>query len=279
MTPKGNQTTPFAGGFRGGLRGKPTSSDEHLIAPNLPEELVRAQIVPFTVFDPGDNRFDGMKVSQVGEPLLGLRDEVGEVRFRILHSHSLPRIPGGDTESDSVFANGAGDGLDDFEGEPGAVLDRSTVFVCPLVRDVLQELVWEVSVGEMELDTVESGLVDSLVSGIGVPLDVGLDFFDRHGTWGRVGRGHRDGGWTDKFEAGVLRLEQLKVRGAAESPKLEEDVRAVGVDSIYNLWEGEVRSNFIGRCERGSPSSKLGPDLRYRCTERGGMPQRLGGWW
>jgi hypothetical protein len=103
-----------------------------------------------------------MKVSEVGEPLFCLRDKVGKGRFRVFHPHSLPRIPRGDAESDSVFSNGLGDGFDDFEWEPGPVLDRSTVFVCPLVRDVLKELIWEVSVGEVELDSVESGLLTAL---------------------------------------------------------------------------------------------------------------------
>jgi hypothetical protein len=130
-----------------------------------------------------------MKVSKVREPFLGLRDEVGEGRFRVLHPHSLPGIPRGDTESDSVFANGVGDGFEDFEREPGTVLNRSTVFVRPLVRDVLEELVWEVSVGEVELDPIESGLVDGLVGGSGVPLDVGVDFFDCQRTRGRSMKG------------------------------------------------------------------------------------------
>jgi len=204
MTSKGDQPAKLVGGFRGVLRGVPASRDEHLIAPNLPEEVVRVQTVVVTVFDPRDTTFGGMKVSEVREPLFGLRDKVGESRFRVLHSHSLPGIPRGDTESDPIFANGVGDGFDDFEREPGTVLNRSTVCVGPLVRHILEELVWEVSVGKVKLDTVESGLVDSSVSSSGVPLGIGLDFFDRQRTWRLVGRRDRDGGWADKFEAGVL---------------------------------------------------------------------------
>jgi len=207
MASKCNQATQLADGFRGALRGIPTSTDEHLVAPNLPQELVRVQIVGFTVIGSSDKRFDDVKVSEVGEPLLGLRDKIGESRFRVIHSHSLPVIPRGDAESDPVFADDAGDGLDNFEREPGTVLNRSTVFVCPVVRDVLEELVWEVSVGEVELDAVESGLVDGFVSSSSVPLGVRLDLFGRHGTWGLVGRGHGDGGWANIFEAGVLSLE------------------------------------------------------------------------
>ena len=241
MTPKGDQAALLADGFHGALRVVPTNGDEHLIAPNLPQELVRVRFIGLTVFFTRDTRFDNVKVSEVREPLFGLRDEVAEGRFRVLHSHSLPGVPRGDTESDPVFADGVGDGFDNFEREPGTVLHRSTVFVCPLVRDVLEELVWEVSVGRVELDAVEPGLINGFVGGSGVPLDVGLDFFDRHRAWGRVGRGHGNRGWSDEFEVGVLGLEELDVCGSAESPKLEEDVRAVGVDCVYNLWELEVR--------------------------------------
>ena len=177
-----------------------------------------------TVFDAGNTRFDGMKVSKVGEPFFGLRDEVSEGWFRVLHLHSLPGIPGGDTESDSIFANGIGDGFDDFQREPGTVLNRSAVFICPLIRDVLEELVWEISVGEVELDTVESSSVDGFVGSGGMPLDVSLDLLDCQRTRSRVGRGHGDGGRANQFETGVLGLEQFNVRGATESPELEVDV-------------------------------------------------------
>ena len=68
-------------------------------------------------------RFDEMEVGKVGKPLFRLGDKVSEGRFRVLHPHSLPRTPGGNPEPDSVLANDLGDGFDDFEWEPGAILD------------------------------------------------------------------------------------------------------------------------------------------------------------
>ena len=110
MTSKGNQAAQCVGGFCGGLGGMPTSGDERLIAPNIPEELVRlSRTVALAVFDTRDTRFDGMNVSGVREPLFDLRDKVGEGWFRVLHLHSLPGIPRGDADSDSVFANGVSD--------------------------------------------------------------------------------------------------------------------------------------------------------------------------
>ena len=165
-----------------------------------------------------------MKVGEVGKPLFCLRDKVGEGWFRVFHPHSLPGIPGGDAESDSVFANGLGDGFEDFEWEPCTVLNRSPVLVCPLVRNVLEELIWEVSVGKMELNSVKSGLVDGAVGGVSIPLSVGFDLFDCQRAGGRVGRGDGDSRCADQFKTGVLGLEQLKVCGTTESPELEEDV-------------------------------------------------------
>ena len=206
MTSKGDQATLGVGGLRGSLRGISTSSDEHLISPNLSEEVVRVYTIGFLIIDTRNNRFDGVKVSEVGEPFAGLRDKVGEGRFWVFHPHRLPGIPRGDAESDSIFANGVGYGFDDFKWEPGTVLDRSAVFVCSLVGDVLEELIWEVSVGEMELNSVESGLIDGFIGGVGVPLDVCFDLFNCQRTRGWVGRRNGDGGCADKFKAGVLRF-------------------------------------------------------------------------
>ena len=224
MTSEGNQATPGVDGLCGGLRGISTGSDEHLISPNLSEEIVRIYLIAVAIIVASDARFCGMKVSEVGEPLLCLGDKVGEGRLRVFHPHPLPGIPGGDPECDSIFADGLGDGFEDFEWEPGTVLDRPTVLVCPLVRNVLEELVREISVGGMELNSVESGLIDGSICGVGIPLDVGFDLFDRQRTRGRVGRGHGDGRWAHKVKFGVLGLEQLYVCGATESPELEEVV-------------------------------------------------------
>ena len=171
-----------------------------------------------------DTRFDYMEVSEIREPLSCLRDEVGEGWLCVLHSHPLPGIPGGNAECETVFTDGLGDRFDDFEWEPSAVLNRSSVFVRPLVRDVLEELIWEVSVGEMELDSVKSSPVDSSISGVGVPLNVSLDFVNGQRTGSGIGRGNGDGGCANEFKVGVLGLEQFDVCGTTEGPKLEEDV-------------------------------------------------------
>ena len=165
-----------------------------------------------------------MNVSKVGESLFRLRDKVSEGGLRILHPHSLPAVPRRNAESDSIFANGLGDGLDNFEREPGTVLNRSAIFVRALVGDILKKLVWKVSVGEVELNPVKPSLVDGSVGGVSVPLDVSLNFVNRQGARSRVGGRNGDGGCADKFKVGVFGFKKFYVRGATESPKLEEDV-------------------------------------------------------
>ena len=201
------------------------------------------------IIDAGDARFDGMKISKVGEPFFCLGNKVGESWFRVFHPHSLPSVPGGDAESNSVLANGLRDRFDDFKRKPGPVLNRPTIFVRSLVRDVLEELIWKVSIGEVKLDPVESGLVDGPVGCVGMPLDVGLDFVDRHRTGSRVGWRNGDGRWADNFRVGVLGLEQFDVCGATVSPELDKDVRAVGVDGVYDLGSGNFRQWTCSRSE------------------------------
>ena len=183
-----------------------------------------------------------MQVSEVGEPLLCLRHKVGEGRSRILHPHPLEGVPGGNPESNPVLADRLGYGLDDLEREPGPILHRSPVFVRPLVRDVLKELIWEISVGEVKLYPVESGLVDGPVGGVDVPLDVSIDFVGRHRTRNGVRGGYRDGRRADDFGVGVLGLEQFELCGATVGPELNEDVRTVGVDGIYDLGEQTIET-------------------------------------
>ena len=202
VTSKGNQAALRVGRLRGGLRGISPCSDVHLVSPDLPKEIVR-----FHVISARDNRFDGVEISEIGVSFFGLGDEVGEGWFRVFHLQSLPGTPRGDAESDAIFADDIGDGLDDFEWESGTVLNGPAVLVCPLVGNVLKELVWEISVSEVELDSVKSGLVNGFIGGIGVPLHATFDLFDRQRTRGRMGRADGDSGWADKFKTWVFRLE------------------------------------------------------------------------
>ena len=93
MTSEGNQPAQCAGRFHSGLRGVPAGGDENLITPNLPQELVRVRVVVLVVVRASHTGFDRMKVSEVREPLLNLRDIVRKRWLRVLHPHPLPGTP------------------------------------------------------------------------------------------------------------------------------------------------------------------------------------------
>lgn len=61
--------------------------------------------------------------------------------------------PRADTYRSAFGADGRSDIVDHFERESCAVLDGPAVLVCAVVRDVLEELVHEVSIRVMDLDT------------------------------------------------------------------------------------------------------------------------------
>ena len=224
VTSKGNQAALLVGGLRGRQGGISSCSDVNLISPDLPKEIVRINPCGVTVVDATNEGFDNMEISEAGVSFFRLRDQVGEGWFRVFHPHSLPGTPGREPEPHSIPADGIGDGFDDFEWESGTVLDRPAVLVCSSVGNILEKLVREEPVGEVELDSVESGLVNSSTCSVGIPLRVNFDLFGRQRTRSRLGRVDGDGGCTNNFKAGVLRLEQFNVCSAAEGPKLKENV-------------------------------------------------------
>lgn len=93
----------------------------------------------------------------------------------------LNPVKGGDTEEEGhVFGDGSTDGLNNLEGEAGAVLERSSVLVGTLVGEGREERVEEVSVSVVDLDDVVSG-VNSALGGGSEGINGGLDLLLGHG--------------------------------------------------------------------------------------------------
>ena len=59
--------------------------------------------------------------------------------------------------ANSTSAPHGDDGVGHFEQEPGAVFDRAAVAVVALVGAVLQELIKQIAVRAVDLDTIEAG--------------------------------------------------------------------------------------------------------------------------
>lgn len=96
-----------------------------------------------------------MDVSHLRVTLPQLLDKVAERVLDLLsrlHLHALEGRVRREPNSDAVGADGVGDGACDLERETGAVLDRAAVLVGAVVRDRLEELVEEVSVGAARIN-------------------------------------------------------------------------------------------------------------------------------
>jgi len=90
----------------------------------------------------------------------------------------LDTVRGGQAQEHGLFGREVcANGLDDLEQQTGTVLERATIVISALVGDGGQELVDQVTVGAVDLDSVHASLVgaDSTVS---KSLDNLGDLFD-----------------------------------------------------------------------------------------------------
>ena len=116
-----------------------------------------------------------MQIGQA-ERLQG-RSGVEEDRGRIAVDRSVGAVRRRQTDADPVRADGGDHGGRDLQHEAGAVLDRTAITVVALVGTILEELVDQIAVGGMDLDTVEAGL-PRLFGGVDIVSDDALDFVD-----------------------------------------------------------------------------------------------------
>ena len=110
---------------------------------------------------------------------------------------TLELAPRAEADAGLRCADGLDDGVDDLEAEARAVLDRPAVLVRAFVGTVVQELLDEVPVRAVYLDSVESRTANGVLRGLRVPPDVLLDLvwltsvlsFAEKGIDGRDGLG------------------------------------------------------------------------------------------
>jgi len=133
---------------------------------------------------------------------------------------TLVSIPRTDTHPCPIFAYTSCDGFNDFQTEPIPILDASTVSVRPLIRNILDELINQVSISSVDFYTVEPRF-DRVLGGSYELLDVILNLELRHLPWGAVLGMQRDGGWSDERES--FNLEYLGFCAPAKGPHLEVD--------------------------------------------------------
>ena len=152
-------------------------------------------------------------------------------------------------------ADGLDDGVDDLEAEARSVLDRPAVLVRPVVGYVLlwgvslsslllarrthQELINQVAIRAVDLDTIEARALDRVLGSSRVPLHVLLDLGDGERARCLVVAGELDRGGSDVVEGGVFRFQLSRNSRASEGPELEVDEGALGVDCVCDLALGE----------------------------------------
>ena len=168
-------------------------------------------------------------VVHVDEPETGQRVEVGPVGgHRVAIERGFARHGGAGRDADPdplASAPNLGHGRNDVERKPQPVLQAATVAVGPFVGAVADELLQEVVVGRVDLDTVETRLLGAS-GGVPVIFDDGRDLVRLQRTrrdvvlQAGVGEGlalRRDGRGGDRKGAVV----QARMGDAAGVPELE----------------------------------------------------------
>lgn len=121
----------------------------------------------------------------------------------------------------------------DLQHEARAVLDRPSILVRPRVGISLEKLIQEVTVGRVDLDSVEPRFQHRVFCSGGVQLHVFFDLFHGQRARGLV-TFQWDGARSDMWVPALL-LKYCWVCDAAERPKLEINVRFVFVYRIRDL--------------------------------------------
>ena len=123
----------------------------------------------------------------------------------------------------------------------------------------------------MHLYAIEACL-DSVARCLGVQFNVFFEFrnckFTRNDYFSFTRMTERDGAGSNEIEATFL-LENSRISSTSKGPKLEEDVRAIGVDGIRNL--GAVKSVSgvgAGYGDKHKPISNQRPVQRSRYLAR-----------
>src|SRR5262249_48954662 len=119
------------------------------------EEPLDRQIVKGRNRGPARVALDHMKISETSTRQC--RGDVVEEALRIAVSDVVLPVLRRDAHAGALGTNRSGHRVDDLEQEPHAVLDAASISVRALVGTVAQELIDQISVRAMYLDTVEAG--------------------------------------------------------------------------------------------------------------------------
>lgn len=179
--------------------------------------------------------------------LLQLLAEEGPGFHALLAAGLIEQTEGRQTDGQVLFADGLGQLIHQFQDEAAALLRRAAILISPLVDVGAEELLREISIATVQLDTVEANFHRRRGRSAEV-LDCLLDM--RHGQldgWmvrvpDRLRRAHR--------RVGIALLgsvpgrgrgrnswvaRHLRDGGTARVPQLAVDVPSLGVHRIHDL--------------------------------------------
>ncbi len=215
------------------------------------------------------SRFGGVPLHhvQVGQPKSVERlHDVAESRIGVGVGHGVEGVGRRQADPDPVPAPDFHNRLGHFEQQTRAVGDWAAIDVVAPIAAVAQELVEQIAVGAMHLDTVEAGAQGVACGGAVLVDDVG-DFAERqrarrHEIARAVEgvrmalRPNRRG--RDRQGAAGL---QARVRDAPDVPKLQKDPAIAGMD---RLGHAAPSRNLLGAMNAGRVgiAQALGRNLR-----------------
>jgi len=215
------------------LRDEATSNDDRArLSPDIDQEV---DTLGYRTFDVGvcaDSRFNDVEVCQF--QLLQFFRIVAELGHGVLHLHSLEVGEWTHADAHLIGTDRLDDGLGNLQTESRSLLDAASPGIGPLVANILQELVDQVAIGAVDLNSIEASL-DGVLRRLLVVSNELPDLLLGHGSRrstaleGDIARAQ------DPRLVPQLLLQDSGVRRSAQTPQLTEDKRALGMDVVGDL--------------------------------------------
>src|SRR5258706_11073637 len=170
-------------------------------------------------------------------------DRVAVQRHWIGLTAAIGNAIGRQPYADAVGAPHLDRGLGDLDQKSHTVLDRAAILIGAQIGVRLQELLDQIAIGAMDLDTIEAGL-KRIARGLPVGIDHAGDLAGLERMRRLIGHGlsvsrhrlqvsrSRPRRWRDRQHAAGL---ERGVRNASDMPELEKNHAALGMNGLDDL--------------------------------------------
>lgn len=154
------------------------------------------------------------------------------------HPPTRERTPRAQPRTHLRRADGPHHGLRDLQGEARPILNGAPIRIGSVVRDVLQELIQQISIRVMDLHAVEPGAVHRVRCGRGETPHVFLDFRNSERAGGGGVCAELDIGRGGVLEGGVFSFQAVGIGLAARGEYLEVDETSFRMHGVGDLRKG-----------------------------------------